>query len=311
LQSACLNLLRRWTIPFVTALTLVAPTRGLCGQQYQTFAPFMLRSDGTGEFASSRYEFAVETSGTLEVRYGAPREHCASLRLHLFVDNHKAADTAPIAPGQQTEYINLGPVPPGKHSVSLQAEGIEGGCNTGRVTAWGGTVTVWTSVQGSVTTTPAATLGDIVFEVESTNYAWGYLHSGRYITANGDVVGFRIPADRAHLLPGASADGLYSAEALAAKFENQCRALWTLPPASIEHAKTLALALAHLPPGEMTRHEKLYDAGETVYVVYVATGAKDRYRRIVLAERGDYESDNAAPQAAELRHWLDQNAPYQ
>jgi hypothetical protein len=298
-------------ILFVTASPLVAPTRGICGQQYQTFAPFMLRSDGTGEFASSRYEFAVDTSGTLEVRYGAPPEHCASLRLHLFLDNRKAADTAPIAPGRQTDYINLGPVPPGRHTVSLQAEGIEGGCNTGRVTAWGGVVTVWTSVPGAVGTAPAAALGDIVFEVESTNFAWGYQQSGRYITANGDVVGFRIPADRAHFLQGASADGLYRTDALAAKFENQSRALWTLPPASIEHAKTLALELAHLPPGEMTRHEKLYDAGETVYVVYVATGAKDRYRRIVLTERGDYDSDNAAPQAAQLRHWLDQNASYQ
>jgi hypothetical protein len=304
--------MRRYPAAGVAALALLLTSLpGNGAEQFQTFAPFMLHSDGAGELASSRYEFTVETSGRLEVRYEAPREHCASLRLHLFVDNHKAADTAPIAPGQQTNYVNLGPVSAGSHRVSLQAEGIQGGCNAGRVTAWGGVVAVWSSVPDSANNPQALDLGDVVFEVESINFAWGYQQSGRYITANGDIFSFHIPVQRLNLLPGASDDGLYPAEALAARFESQRQALGTAPRPALEHAKLLARELVKLPHGDTPLRAAANDAGETTYVVYVANEAKDRYRRIVLTERGDYEWDHPAPQAIELRRWLEQTGTRQ
>lgn len=297
----------RWSAGFVLGLL---PAAGICAGQVQTFAPFMMPSDGLGELASSRYEFTADTTSRLEVRYQAPSEHCASLRLHLFVDGHHVLDTPPIAPAEQTHFMDLGPVTAGSHQVSLRAEGIKGGCNTGRVTAWGGRVTVWTSATDGLPEIDSRYLGAVVFEVEYENFAWGYQHAGRYITAAGDIVGYSVPSELVDAVGDTPTDGLITVEALSTKFGNNRHSLGIAPPAALERAKQLARDLVNVPPGTQPRRPHANDAGAATWAVYVATAVSGQYRRIALSERGDFEWDHAAPQAAELTRWMDQSAPH-
>jgi hypothetical protein len=128
------------------ALTLVSGcSLATPSNEFQSYGPFAVRSTGSGELSTGIYSIVVDTSGVLEVGYLAPRSHCSSLRMHFLLDGVQKAVSDEVAPGHATGYVNLGPVEPGQHLVALQAEGIEGGCNVGYVSSWGGSATVWTS----------------------------------------------------------------------------------------------------------------------------------------------------------------------
>ncbi|MDP2903564.1 MAG: hypothetical protein Q8N96_10730, partial [Methylovulum sp.] len=58
----------------------------------------------------------------------------------------------PSARPLDTGPINLGPVSPGLHTVALEAEGEEGGCNAGDLNSWGGTVQVFAEVPPAIVT---------------------------------------------------------------------------------------------------------------------------------------------------------------
>lgn len=176
----------RW--PLTTAL-LLAATSSVGAQLFQDFGPFMLDSDGKGELTSSSFDVPITTTGLLELRYQAPSVHCGSLKLHAYVDRREVAISAPVAPNQRTDYLSLGPVQPGSHLVSVRAEGLVGGCNTGRVTSWGGKGTIWTSTSQSPASNPD--LGDVVFDKEGANAAWGYHFDGLFIDSKGRLFSFR------------------------------------------------------------------------------------------------------------------------
>ncbi len=124
----------------------VAPRLQAGNSVFFTFGPFNIHSSGSGQLSSDRYIFRVRTAGVLQVDYFAPRLHCSSVRIHFFVDGVEKALSGPVAPGARSGYWNLGPVRAGTHEVRLQAEGVEGGCNHGRLAAWQGSVEVWASV---------------------------------------------------------------------------------------------------------------------------------------------------------------------
>lgn len=50
----------------------------------------------------------------------------------------------PLGPGDST-FIAYPPQAPGSHNVTVQATGILGGCNTGTLSTWAGTLVVTTS----------------------------------------------------------------------------------------------------------------------------------------------------------------------
>ena len=52
--------------------------------------------------------------------------------------------TYPLAPGQST-FVSFTPVAAGPHVVTVQATGIPGGCNTGTLSSWSGTLLATTS----------------------------------------------------------------------------------------------------------------------------------------------------------------------
>jgi hypothetical protein len=107
---------------------------------------FIVESDGSGQLSTNLYRVNVATSGVLQVVYLAARRHCSSVKIHFRVDDAEKAVSGPVAPGRSSGLFDLGPVERGIHEVALQAEGIPGGCNAGRLMSWQGSVTLYVSL---------------------------------------------------------------------------------------------------------------------------------------------------------------------
>ena len=71
------------------------------------------------------------------VSFTANYNHCSDLIAHVIVDGVEVGSDV-VAPGQTTRTFQLASYRP--HTVGVQAEGIEGGCNIGFLSAWGGTL---------------------------------------------------------------------------------------------------------------------------------------------------------------------------
>lgn len=94
-----------------------------------------------------RVDYTVQAAGTVVAHFTADAGHCSDVEVRMYGDN-PVYGTYPILPN----WVRLGPgqtadspgieVAPGPHFVTVQARGIEGGCNTGHLDAWGGTLRV-------------------------------------------------------------------------------------------------------------------------------------------------------------------------
>ncbi len=62
--------------------------------------------------------------------------HCSDIIAHVRIDGREVGADR-LGPGASTAEYR---VPPGEHTVGVQAEGVAGGCNRGFLSAWGGTV---------------------------------------------------------------------------------------------------------------------------------------------------------------------------
>lgn len=87
--------------------------------------------------------FNVETDGPLFVEFQANANHCSDMIAHIAVDGNEWG-AGRVGPGQRDGGYFI-EVSPGVHNILVFAEGIEGGCNTGFVSAWGGTLHVETN----------------------------------------------------------------------------------------------------------------------------------------------------------------------
>jgi hypothetical protein len=73
------------------------------------------------------------------VQFTANQNHCASMIAHILLDGYPQF-SAPAGPGQTVQRKIF--AASGNHVLGVRAEGIEGGCNTGVVNSWGGTVRI-------------------------------------------------------------------------------------------------------------------------------------------------------------------------
>lgn len=71
------------------------------------------------------------------VSFTANSNHCSDIIAHVFIDGTEFGSDL-LEPGETTPDFPLEDLQP--HTVGIQAEGIPGGCNTGHVDAWGGTL---------------------------------------------------------------------------------------------------------------------------------------------------------------------------
>lgn len=71
------------------------------------------------------------------VSFTANGNHCSDMIAHVIVDGQEVGADR-VGPGQSTREFDLASYR--SHTVGVRAEGVEGGCNVGYVSAWGGTL---------------------------------------------------------------------------------------------------------------------------------------------------------------------------
>jgi hypothetical protein len=98
---------------------------------------------------SPQQGLTVGTNGPLFVTFTADGNppSCAPGEARIFIDGHEWG-SAVLQPGQSDGgyYID---VSPGAHRVAVQMDGVLGGCNTGSMSGWSGTLHVETDADAS------------------------------------------------------------------------------------------------------------------------------------------------------------------
>ena len=111
---------------------------------------FFVTCTNTGQLCDPPFSVPVEIGSVLQVQYFVRSTHCSSVRVHLFVDGTLKVTTGFLgwvgAPSPfaelplDTGLVDLGPVSPGAHLISVQVEGQVSGCNVGKPFSWGGSL---------------------------------------------------------------------------------------------------------------------------------------------------------------------------
>jgi hypothetical protein len=88
-------------------------------------------------------EVDFETAGDLRMNFLFTNKACSELRLSIFLDGKLLKQTGFF--DEKTGILDLGPVSSGKHTLKLSPKGRVGGCNTGHLESWGGTLIFYIS----------------------------------------------------------------------------------------------------------------------------------------------------------------------
>jgi hypothetical protein len=72
--------------------------------------------------------------------FTANSSHCSDMIANVIVDGIWVGGIV-VGPGEKDGGIVV-PLTAGTHTIGVQGEGLPGGCNTGRLDSWGGTLHV-------------------------------------------------------------------------------------------------------------------------------------------------------------------------
>jgi hypothetical protein len=84
--------------------------------------------------------FDHEGAPGVQIFFTANSGHCSDIIANIIVDGTWVGGIV-VGPGERDGGIVV-PLTAGTHTIGVQAEGLPGGCNTGRLDSWGGTVHV-------------------------------------------------------------------------------------------------------------------------------------------------------------------------
>ncbi len=148
----------------IAALLILLPIKTHAqGTPVQNSYSIFVSNTCPGQLSCQTFDVQAVTQSVLRVKYTAGAGHCSSLSMRISVDGVQVAVSGPLAAGQSSANYDFGPVSSGSHLVSLRAEGILGGCNTGNLINWAGSVEITTSVQqASITVSAVPTHGGTV-----------------------------------------------------------------------------------------------------------------------------------------------------
>lgn len=106
----------------------------------------------SGEVCSPSFAttFTPPAAGPANLSFTASTSGCSNAQVAFTVDGTLVGTTAFLAPGQ-TGLVTTGSLSATSHTVALQATGEVGGCNSGTLGSWGGTLTV----PAALSSTPA------------------------------------------------------------------------------------------------------------------------------------------------------------
>ena len=110
-----------------------------------TYYPVAVTCTSTGQVCTPAFEVPVTTNAVLQLQFTAAASHCSAIAVAFGVNGSYGLPSAPLNPGESTPIVDAGPVIPGTYLIAVQATGVLGGCNTGSLASWGGTLAVSTS----------------------------------------------------------------------------------------------------------------------------------------------------------------------
>lgn len=84
--------------------------------------------------------FTAGDKDKLQVTFTANANHCSDIEVRILVDNYPQSGWLRVGPGQSVTSPTF--TQSGDHVLGVAARGVTGGCNTGVLNAWGGTVHV-------------------------------------------------------------------------------------------------------------------------------------------------------------------------
>jgi len=252
-------------------------------------APFVMSSDGKGQMSSRGYGFGFQGEGRVYARFTAAPTHCASVIAHFRLDGGADRAGYPLGAGQASPWIDLGAAAPGRHQVMVLAEGVRGGCNSGRLVGWGGALEVTVRPAEAPSLVPEA--GDWFVEVRHAG-DWRPTEQGCIVTAAGAV--FTYAADK----HGQRAENGGHGQ----RYEDGYLGLrlgadYSVAP-GLSAAERSALAgfggrLRRAASGKLVSRQDAYDAGETEITGWFRTD-DGGYQAVILAAGGDRGTTNTA-----------------
>jgi hypothetical protein len=84
----------------------------------------------------------INTQGPgLAISFTASPQHCSDIDVTFIVDRHPVTGGLRVGPGQTVETTDR-TAKAGHHTVEVSAYGVRGGCNTGTLDSWKGTLHV-------------------------------------------------------------------------------------------------------------------------------------------------------------------------
>src|SRR5579862_5804959 len=123
---------------YAAAVFLSAP---LHAQISQTIS---ITCTGSGQLCTPFYTTVVNApqAGAMTLTYTAPLNACAVWRVHIYVDSMMLGTTGFLQPPALSSGPIFNNVTAGSHTIGLQAEGETGGCDTGTLSSWSGTLAI-------------------------------------------------------------------------------------------------------------------------------------------------------------------------
>jgi hypothetical protein len=89
---------------------------------------------------SPEVRFTAGQNDQIQAQFTANGNHCSDILVRFNVDNYPQSDWLRASPGETVTSPTF--TRSGDHVLSVTAQGVEGGCNTGVLNAWGGTVRI-------------------------------------------------------------------------------------------------------------------------------------------------------------------------
>jgi len=100
----------------------------------------------TGQVCEPGYEATFTGAGEVAISYTAGDRHCADVAVRVRVDDLPQQETGFASAGQTTASLRFALPNGGPHRLSVTGIGREGGCNTGALLGWTGSLTLeWRS----------------------------------------------------------------------------------------------------------------------------------------------------------------------
>jgi hypothetical protein len=138
----------------------------------------------------------------------------------------------------------------------------------------------------------------ILFQVEYTNYAWGYSHSGIFIDSSGNVGYFSYPKNW-HSIDTSG----YISESEMNNNISQIDTIYLTVDKNIL-LKNFNL-VQYAAEGEISKPSSSgADMGETVYSSFLYDQVSKKYKHVLINQFGDWSRINKSPQATQILQWL-------